>query len=87
MARRSLGDAVGGIPDAAKIHMMETLRNVVEMSTLPPAAWAEMMLVYAINEAHDRNFTREHVQEALQGILDEEYSTPNTTGRLRGRQN
>jgi hypothetical protein len=82
---RKMGDAVSALPDAAKLEMMETVKAVIDMSIYPADAWRDLLLVYVVNESHDQGVDRKEFEHAVAECIDEEWSTPNTTGRVAER--
>jgi hypothetical protein len=77
-----MGDAIGSVGDAAKLEMADIVSAVISMSTIPPDAWRDFLLVYAISEAHDQGVERGELEGAVVDIIEEEWSTPNTAGRV-----
>lgn len=82
-----MGDAIGRVSDDAKVHMMDTILAVISMSSVPVDAWRELLLVYVVNEAHDQGVERAEFERAVAEIIEEEWSTPNTSGRANRRRN
>lgn len=87
MTRRKMGEAIGRVSDEAKFEMLETIKNVIDMSRVSDDAWRDLLLVYAVNEAHDQGVDKADFERAVAGIIEEEWSTPNTTGRANRRRN
>jgi hypothetical protein len=82
MTARKMGAAISAVSDEAKFEMCEIISAVISMSTIPPDAWRDFLLAYAINEAHDQGVERGEIEGAAAEIIDEEWSTPNTAGRV-----
>lgn len=82
---RKMGDAISAVSDARKVEMMDTVKAVIEMSPVPADAWRDLLLVFAVNEAHDQGVERQDFERAVAECVDEEWSTPNTTGRVAAR--
>lgn len=85
MSHRKMGEALRTVSDDAKIHMMDVISAVISMSTVPPDAWRDLLLVYAANEAHEQGVERQDFETAAAVVIHEEWSTPNTRGRAAER--
>lgn len=78
------GTAAGELPSATKIAMLEMLEHCIgltEQKGITRAHWRDLMLVWAINEAHDQNITQADFFRGVYEAAEEEWSTPNTAGR------
>lgn len=77
---RQIGDM------AHHFAIMDALDAMVKLVArrfeVPEAAVESVMLTFAIHSAHERLVPKEEVLGACIDSLEEEYSTPNTAGRL-----
>lgn len=81
MTARKMGAAINAVSEAAQFEMADIVAAVVEMSAVPPDAWRDFLLCYAINQAHDEGVERGELERAVAEIIDTEWSTANTAGR------
>lgn len=79
---RKMGVAINSVDLKTQFEMAETVDAVLAMSTIPRDVWRDFLLAFAINEAHDQGAERVEVERAVAEIITEEWSTPNTAGRV-----
>lgn len=82
MSARKMGAAIATVSHVAQVEMMEAIAAIIAMSPVSADAWRDLLLVYAINEAHDQGVERADVEQAVAVIVAEEWATPNTAGRI-----
>ena len=76
---------LAAVPLKTKERMFELLEAVIggsEKYGIPRAAWRDLLLIWSSQMAHDAGLTKEAFLAAALETVTEEWSTPNTEGRM-----